>query len=85
MLINNDINNRYAIFVFYDRDGIVDEYNYVLLYEIKKYVKKLLIICNGDVNENGISGLNQYADEVIVRPNKGFDITAYKLGIFNEK
>ena len=25
MLINNDINNRYAIFVFYDRDGIVDE------------------------------------------------------------
>ena len=31
MLINNDINNRYAIFVFYDRDGIVDEYNYVLL------------------------------------------------------
>ena len=85
MLINNDINNRYAIFVFYDRDGIVDEYNYVLLHEIKKYVKKLLIICNGDVNENGISGLNQYADEVIVRPNKGFDITAYKLGIFNEK
>ena len=85
MLINNDINNRYAIFVFYDRDGIVDEYNYVLLHEIKKYVKKMLIICNGDVNENGISGLNQYADEVIVRPNKGFDITAYKLGIFNEK
>lgn len=41
----------------------------------------MLIICNGDVNENGISGLNQYADEVIVRPNKGFDITAYKLGI----
>lgn len=29
--------------------------------------------------------MNQYADEVIVRPNKGFDITAYKLGIFNEK
>ena len=36
MLINNDINNRYAIFVFYDRDGIVDEYNYVLLHEINE-------------------------------------------------
>lgn len=42
MLINNDINNRYAIFVFYDRDGIVDEYNYVLLHEIKKICKKII-------------------------------------------
>ena len=49
MLINNDINNRYAIFVFYDRDGIVDEYNYVLLHEIKKYVKMQNFACQDEI------------------------------------
>lgn len=81
MQIQKESTNRYAVFVFYDKSGIVDEYNYVFLEELKKYVSKLLIICNGNVNEEGRKGLQQFADEMIVRPNKGFDVTAYKLGL----
>lgn len=81
MIIQTDTMNRYAVYVFYDKDGIVDEYNYVFLRELKKNIARLLVVCNGEIDEKGLKGLEEIADEVIVRPNEGFDITAYKLGI----
>ena len=84
MIIEKGSTNRYAVFVFYDKDGIVDEYNYVFLDELRKYVSKLMIIVNGAINEEGQVGLKKYADEFLIRENKGFDITAYKLGLRHE-
>ena len=81
MVIQADSAKRYAVYVFYDRDGIVDEYNEVFLNDLKKNLSKLLVICNGEINEEGLQKFNNIADEVIVRPNEGFDITAYKIGI----
>ena len=80
MVLSGQI-SRYAVFVFFDKDGIVDEYNYVLLRELKKNIDKLLIICNGKISEDGLVKFNELADEVIVRENQGFDITAFKIGI----
>lgn len=81
MIIQKDSVNRYAVYVFYDKDGIVDEYNEVFLDDLRKNVEKLLVICNGEVTKDGLGYFERVADEVIVRPNEGFDITAYKIGI----
>lgn len=72
---------RYAIYVFYDKNGIVDEYNDVFLKGLKQVVSHLLVICNGDMCEEGRKRLETIADEVICRENKGYDVTAYKEGI----
>lgn len=81
MLVRTENANRYGVYVFYDKDGIVDEYNDYFLKDLKKNLSKLLIICNGDVQPEGLERLKEIADEVLVRENKGFDITSYKIGI----
>ena len=73
--------NRCAIFVFYDKDGIVDKYITELLKGMKKEVNRLIVVCNGEVCDEGLSSFNEVADEVLVRPNEGYDITAYKYGL----
>lgn len=72
---------RYAVYVFYDKDGIVDEYNDVFLKGLKEVVSHLLVICNGTVKAEGRKRLEAIADEVVIRPNEGYDVTAYKEGI----
>lgn len=72
---------RYAVYVFYDKDGIVDEYNDVFLHGLKEVTSHLLVICNGSVNPEGRKRLEHIADEVLVRENEGYDVTAYKEGI----
>lgn len=81
MLVRTKDAKRYGIYVFYDKDGIVDEYNYYFLEDLRKNLSRLLIICNGDVKPEGLKRFQEIADEVVVRENKGFDITSYKLGI----
>lgn len=81
MILNEMSPKRYGVYVFYDKDGIVDEYNYYFIRELKKEVSHVLVICNGELNEEGKAGFEAVADELIVRPNEGYDITAYKIGI----
>lgn len=81
MILNEKSPKRYGVYVFYDKDGIADEYNYYFIKELKKEVSHVLVICNGDLNEEGRAGFQAVADELIVRPNEGYDITAYKIGI----
>lgn len=83
MTIQTESVNRYGVYVFYDKDGIVDEYNYVFLIALRKNMKKLLIMCNGDVCPEGLARFQEIADEVVVRPNEGYDITAYRLGLLH--
>lgn len=81
MIIENATQKRYGVYVFYDKDGIADEYNFYFLEELKKQVSYLLVICNGDISKEGKERFNEIADEVIVRPNQGYDITSYKLAL----
>ena len=81
MLVETRDARRYGIYVFYDKDGIVDEYNYYFLEDLRKNLSRLLVICNGDVKTEGLRCFREIADEVVVRDNTGFDITSYKLGI----
>lgn len=74
---------RAAVYVFHDKQGIVDRYVPVFLQELKRFTAFLLVVVNGEVNEEGMARLSSAADEVFVRPNEGYDITGYKEGILH--
>lgn len=72
---------RIGIFVFYDKDGIVDDYIPYLLDDLAKNFQELLIVCNGKITEEGKNKLYQYTPNILIRENAGFDIGGYKEGI----
>lgn len=73
--------NRLCIFVFYDREGIVDKSVLYLLDEIVKNVNDLYIVCNGLVNDESKKKLERYTSKIYVRDNNGFDAGAYRTAI----
>lgn len=74
--------NRCGIFLFFDRDGIVDDYIINMLLDLKKNLKHLLVVCNGYVTHGSLHKLRIVADEIICRANVGFDVGGYREGIF---
>lgn len=72
---------RAAIFLFYDKDGLVDNYISVMLEDLKKNVDRLVVVCNGKLSVEGRQIFEKFTKEIVVRENKGFDVWAYKEGI----
>lgn len=75
---------RLAVYVFWEKKGIVREY-------VKRYVKglqqiaeKVIVVVNGDIQEQGRSELQQMGIEVLQRENEGVDFWAYKCGMDHE-
>lgn len=75
--------NRLGIFAFYDKHGIVDESVIFLLECFKKFFAKLIIVCNGQIEDNELIKLKYFSDAVFIRENQGFDIGAYKTALLN--
>ena len=69
---------RLGIFVFYDRDGIVDEYVTYLLRALRQELDRLVIVCNGVLQPEGRRRLEVFTQEVYVRENRGYDAAAYR-------
>lgn len=74
---------RLGIFCFYDKEGIVDSYVEYLLDELMTVLDRLIIVANGQVNEDGRHIFSRYTNELIIRENKGFDGGAYADVIVN--
>ncbi len=72
---------RLGLFLFFDRDGIVDDYVLFLLKELRSVLTELIVIVNGSVNEAGYQALDAVADSVVIRENEGFDAGAWREGI----
>lgn len=72
---------RLCIFSFYDPEGRVDDYVIYFLKELGKFVEKIVIYSNGPLLPASEQALRKVASEVIVRPNVGFDVLAYKAGL----
>ncbi len=77
----NKMKHRLAIFFFYDKDGIVDDYVDYLVKNIREQVDELLVVCNGQLNDEGHKTFFKYTSHLIVRENIGFDVWAYKEGL----
>lgn len=74
---------RIAVFTFYDKENIVDEYVYFLLKEIKKVVSYLVVVCNCKISVCDNRRMSDFADEVYERENRGFDAGAVKDAILH--
>lgn len=70
--------NRLGVFVFFDKDGIVDDYVPYLLNDLKENLARLVIVCNGKLTPEGREIFKAITPDVFVHENKGFDAGAYK-------
>lgn len=72
---------RLGVYFFYDKEGIVDDFVIYFLGELKKTLKRLVVVCNGTITAQGKERLSVYTNEVIERENKGLDVWAYKTAL----
>lgn len=74
---------RLAIFVIYDKEGVIDDYILFYLKELCPNITHLVIVCNGKLTVKGREKLERFTDEIYVRPNIGFDCGAIKDVLYN--
>ncbi|MDV2449659.1 rhamnan synthesis F family protein [Xanthomonas hortorum] len=72
---------RLCIFSFYDPQGLVDDYVIHFLKELSRFTETIIVYSNGELLEDSARRLRDIVDELIVRPNIGFDVLAYKEGL----
>ena len=73
---------RCGIFLFFDKDGVVDEYVIRMLEDLQENLDFLLVVCNGYVQYRDLDKLRAVSDDVISRANVGFDVGGYREGLF---
>ena len=72
---------RAILYLFYDPQGVVDDYIPYKLERLRPYADFIMVIANGGMNEPGHATLEGIVDEVWERENTGFDVWAYKTAI----
>lgn len=72
---------RLALYVFWEKDGIVRDFVTYYLKELKKVTDDILVIVNGKLSPGGRKKLEAVATDILVRENKGIDFAAWKAGI----
>lgn len=69
---------RLGIFIFFDPQGIVDDYVLYLLKEMSGVCSQLVTVCNGRLTDEGRDRLSQYSKTIYCRDNQGMDAGALK-------
>lgn len=69
---------RIGVFVFFDYEGIVDDYVEKLLFSMQEVLSKLYIVVNGKLTNDSKKVLEKYANYILFRENAGYDAGAYK-------
>lgn len=69
---------RVIFYLFYDPQGIVDEYILYKLERLRPFCEHLFVVVNGDLTAEGRARLGSVADTVWLRENTGFDVWGYK-------
>lgn len=72
---------RLGVFLAYDADGILDDYVFFLLREIRPSLARLIIMVNGRLTDESLAKLREISDDIHLRPNQGFDVGAWREGI----
>jgi rhamnosyltransferase len=72
---------RACIFSFYDPQGIVDDYVVHFLKELQSHVDRIIFYSNGPLEPGAERALAGITSEIIIRPNVGYDVLAYKEGL----
>lgn len=82
MILEKEHIRRCAIFLFFDAEGVVDDYVIKILEGLRPRVEYILTICNGYVNGEGRDKLKQASDDIYCRANLGLDVGGYREGLF---
>lgn len=72
---------RIAFYLFYDEQGVVDDYIKFKLEALKEHVEKIVFICNSTLNKEGRDKIEAIPAQIICRNNVGFDVWGYKEGL----
>ena len=75
-MLNNP--SRLGIFVFYDPQGIVDDYVIHLMASLRPHFTRIVTVSNTKVDHTAKERLEKYSDDLIVRENRGLDAAAFK-------
>lgn len=67
---------RLGLYVFYDKDAIVDDYVVYLLDDIMQNLNDIVIISNSKLDEENKQKLLKYTDKLYIRENEGLDAGA---------
>jgi rhamnosyltransferase len=73
--------NRAAIYVFWEKNGIVRDYVTEYLRGLKSVAQKIVLVANGEINSDGIAEVEKLGVKVLQRKNEGVDFWAYKAGL----
>ncbi len=76
---------RLGIFFMQDSDGIVDDYVFYLLQEIRKVLEHLTVISSEVLTQETLTKMALCTNEVFVQGNPGFNIEAWKQGILQNE
>lgn len=75
--------NRLGIFLFWDPDGIVDDYITYLLNDITNDLSDLVVVVNGYINDVGRKKIEKFTSKIFTRNNDGFDVGGWKDALVN--
>lgn len=67
-----------AVMSVYDAEGIIDDYVLYYLNLLRKATDRVIVTVNGYVGAEGKERLQSVADDIFIRPNRGFDFGAFK-------
>lgn len=76
--------NVLGIFIFYNKRKEINNYVKYLIKEIKKDVKDLIVVCNGEITSESKRYFQENATHLYMRDNAGFDAGAYQDVILNK-
>lgn len=68
---------RVGIYAFYDRDGLVDDGDFIYLNAINSYLNFLIIVINGYITDESYQKLRKITGLIIIRSNYGYDAGAF--------
>lgn len=74
---------RILIFAHYDFQNSISPYVLFLLNKVRPLFHRRIIISNSNISDELVFELAKTGDEVIQRPNKGFDFAAWRDGLFH--
>jgi len=72
---------RVAFYLFYDNDGIVDDYIVYKLRMLREHVETIFFVSNSKIAPDSLKKIKELVDVVHCRENIGFDVWAYKEAI----
>lgn len=72
---------RICIFVFFDKQGIVDGYVIFLLAELMKEIDELVIVVNGFLRDGECDKFSRFSSKIFYRNNQGLDAGGFKEGM----